>query len=116
MTDDPSASGPQPVTLGRRTEPEIACTLSADAIGDRIDEWRQLLESVTAREPLDDGIRLVLDADVSSSELWRLTTAEQACCAFFAFAITVDARGIALEVRAPAEATELVTTLFGHAD
>jgi hypothetical protein len=45
----------------------------------------------------------------------RLAAAEQACCAFFAFAITIDQRGIALEVRAPAAAEEAVTAVFGAA-
>jgi hypothetical protein len=43
----------------------------------------------------------------------RLTAAEQACCRFFTFAITVDERGIGLEVRAPDGAEDLVASLFG---
>ena len=31
----------------------------------------------------------------------RLVAAEQACCPFFSFALTVDARGVGLEVSAP---------------
>jgi hypothetical protein len=41
--------------------------------------------------------------------------AEWACCSFFAFSITVDGRGTALEVRAPDAAQELLTTVFGVA-
>ncbi len=37
------------------------------------------------------------------------------CCAFFSFAITVDGRGLALEIRAPADAEDLVVALFGTA-
>ena len=47
----------------------------------------------------------------TSSHGWR--PAEQGCCTFFAFAITIDDRGIALEVRAPADAADLVTAVFG---
>jgi hypothetical protein len=39
--------------------------------------------------------------------------AEQSCCSFFSFALTVDDRGVALEVRAPQDAAELVTAVFG---
>ncbi len=46
-------------------------------------------------------------------ELARLVAAEQRCCAFFAFAITVDARGMALEVRAPEGAGAVIASLFG---
>ncbi len=97
-------------------DPAVACTLPSEAIAGRLDDWRRLLDSVVERRPLDGGIRLLLDPGVSPTELWRLTTAEQTCCAFFAFAITVDQRGVALEVRAPAEAAELVATIFGSAD
>jgi hypothetical protein len=45
-------------------------------------------------------------------ELARLVAAEQHCCAFISFAITVDQRGVALEVRAPDGADRIVTTLF----
>jgi hypothetical protein len=48
-------------------------------------------------------------------ELMRLVAAEQDCCQFFQFAITVDQRGIALEVRAPADAQAIITTIFGVA-
>jgi hypothetical protein len=43
----------------------------------------------------------------------RLTVAEQSCCQFFAFAITVDERGTALEVRAPHDARPVLQSLFG---
>ena len=69
------------------------------------------------REPVDDGpgVGLVLDPEVPLHELARLAVAEQGCCAFFSFAITVDHRGIALEIRAPEDAADLVTALFGAA-
>ena len=46
-------------------------------------------------------------------DLVRLVVAEQECCSFFSFSVTVDGRGIGLEVDAPAEARELVTQLLG---
>jgi hypothetical protein len=68
------------------------------------------------RERTDDGaLRVELAADVPLDELARLVAAEQGCCAFFSFTITVDQRGIALQVRAPDDAAELVTALFGAA-
>jgi DNA-binding transcriptional MerR regulator len=96
-------------------DPEIACTLPADAVDDRLADWRRLLGFVVAHEPVDGGIRLALDACVPGDELLRLTTAEQSCCAFFAFAITVDGRGLALEVRAPDAGADLVAAMFASA-
>lgn len=43
----------------------------------------------------------------------ELAAAEQSCCSFFAFALTIDGRGAALKVRAPAEGLVLVDALFG---
>jgi len=44
----------------------------------------------------------------------RLAAAEQDCCQFFTFAITIDSRGVALEVRAPDDALPVLHTLFGR--
>ena len=51
---------------------------------------------------------------VDTAELMRLVAAEQDCCQFFQFAITIDTRGVALEVRAPADAIPVVTSMFGQ--
>lgn len=106
-----------PVVLGEWTDPAIACALAAEEMPERAEAWRDLVDSVTHREPVEKGpgVRLLLDSEVPLDELARLVVAEQGCCTFFAFAIIVDHRGIALEVRAPDDATELVTVLFGAA-
>lgn len=108
--------GSQPVPFGRADD-AVACTLGERELPDRLRDWQDLFGHVTARLPLPDatGIRLVLDAAVPPDRLLRLTTAEQDCCSFFAFAITVDRRGLALEVRAPDGAADLVAALFGPA-
>lgn len=92
----------------------IACTLEPDAMPDRLADWRAILDRAQARTITADGaLRLELDDDLDLGELTRLVAAEQHCCAFFSFAITVDASGIGLEVRAPEGATAVVTSLFG---
>ncbi len=91
----------------------IACTLEADAVPDRSARWRALLDEGRSRSALDGGgVRVELDADVDLHAVVDLVAAEQQCCAFFAFSLTVDDRGVGLEVRAPAEAQELVVSLF----
>lgn len=107
---------PVPVALGQPAEPAIACALPADELPGRVRDWQHLLGFVRGRETTADGdLRLVLDEVTPLDELARLARAEQGCCSFFAFAITVDERGLALEVRAPADAAELVTAVFGAA-
>jgi hypothetical protein len=80
---------------------------------DRLEEWQALLTHAAHREAIDGGVRVAFDDAVPLDEVVRLTIAEQSCCRFFGFAITVDGRGIAMEVRAPAEALPIVESLFG---
>lgn len=104
-----------PVVLG--VEPPdvpIACTLEPGAMPDRLAAWRDVLDGATARRSTGDGaLRIEFGDDVDLAELARLIAAEQACCAFFAFALTIDHRGTALEVSAPDDAAGIVTELFG---
>ena len=93
----------------------IACTLSADAMPGRLGDWQRVLGFVRARTPVEDGVRLDLDPTAPLEEFARLAGAEQDCCRFFSFALTVDQRGHGLEVRAPADALPVVHALFGAA-
>src|SRR5581483_7763853 len=96
------------------TEPRVACTLTADAATTRIEEWQALLRHARRRATTAaGGTRIELDQDADIAELTRLVAAEQHCCSFFGFAITVDDRGLALEIEAPDNATELVSAVFG---
>ena len=93
----------------------IACTLDATERPARLEDWKGMLAHVTARESFDGGVRLALDAATPMDRLALLCAAEQSCCGFFAFAITFDGRGAALEVQAPADAQAVVASLFGTA-
>lgn len=94
---------------------EIACTLEHEEMPDRLTDWQAVLGYVVERSPLDDGIRLTFGPDAAFAEIARLARAEWACCSFFGFALTVDDRGIGLEVRAPAAAQTLLISVFGSA-
>ena len=109
----PVALVARPVASGG---PPIACTLDPGKMSGRLDEWNALLTGVTAREAVDGGIRLAFGPGTDVAELARLATAEQACCRFFSFAVVVDDRGLALEVRAPADAADVVAAVFGAPD
>lgn len=94
--------------------PAVAtCTLESAEVPGRVEDWKDFGVHVAVRTPIDGGVRLQLDPSAPLDELARLMKAEQACCAFFAFALTVDRRGVALEVRAPAEGLAAVGALFG---
>ena len=98
--------GPCDDSCGCVREP-VACTLDPAEIPGRLGAWRRLDVHVTSRTPIDGGVRLQLDAGMPLGDVAELIAAEQSCCAFFAFALTVDGRGPALEVRGPAEALSL---------
>jgi DNA-binding transcriptional MerR regulator len=91
----------------------IACTLDPGSIGQRLSDWRQVCDHIEYREPIDNGVRLVLAPAVRIDAVAQLMVAEQDCCRFFEFALVVDGRGVALEVRAPADAQPLVDSIFG---
>ena len=118
-TDRSDISAPQVVTLGRKSDGAagavpIVCTLGSQSISGRLDEWQRLLEYVEHREPIDDGLRATFGPATPFGELMRLAAAEQDCCQFFTFAITIDSRGVALEVRAPHDAFPVLHSLFGN--
>lgn len=95
----------------------IACTLDAGSMSGRLAEWRAVLALAMSRTRTPDGdLRIEMRDDIAVDELALLVAAEQRCCAFFSFAITVDGRGVALEVGAPDDASDVVAALFGGPD
>ncbi len=111
---------PQFVSLGAKPAllkegVPIACTLRSDSLKGRIEDWQRLLSHAAGREPIPQGIRAIFNTTVPFDDLIRLTAAEHDCCQFLSFSITVDTRGIGLEVTAPADALPVVESLFGAA-
>jgi DNA-binding transcriptional MerR regulator len=96
----------------RDGEAPIACTLPTDHFPDRLDDWNTLLRDAR-RTPIEDGVRVELSDTIDVADLARLAAAEQDCCRFFAFKLTIDQRGTALEVTAPAEAIDTINAAFG---
>jgi DNA-binding transcriptional MerR regulator len=104
------------VTLTPKPDDEvpIACTLAVGDMGDRLGDWDRVLAAAVRRLALPTGgLRVEFDDTVDVAGLARLAVAEQECCAFFRFAVTVDHRGVALEVDAPSQAHDLIAGLFG---
>lgn len=91
----------------------VACTLPVDDAPGRLADWQAVLADVVDRTPTDDGLRLTLGPGTDLAEVGRLLVAEHGCCSFLGFALTVDGRGVALEVTAPPDARELADELFG---
>jgi hypothetical protein len=86
-------------------------------VADRHDAWRNLLGRAKSRTTGADGsLRVEFGESVELVELARLVEAEQRCCAFFSFGITLDAYGLALEVHVPSGATDVARALFAQAE
>ena len=106
-TRGPLATGRAEVDAG-----PIGCSLDAVDVQARIDDWRAVSIGAT-REPITGGVRLLFGPGAPLGEISRLAVAEHACCPFFAFTITVDGRGVALEVTAPADGRSVLDAVFG---
>lgn len=105
------SSTPTPLPVALASAP-VACTLDRAEMPGRLQEWRDVVTHVVDRAAIDGGTRLQLDAATPLDQLALLLEAEHGCCSFFAFALTVDSRGVGLEVRAPAEGMAMVDSLF----
>src|SRR3546814_14103937 len=79
----------------------------------RIDDWQHVLSMVTARPSVPGGLRLEMAGRSGLAELARLIEAEQTCCPFFSFAITIAQRGLALEVTAPTDDQNRIAPISG---
>jgi MerR family copper efflux transcriptional regulator len=99
------------ISLGAK--PAIACTLTPEAMPQRLADFTELFTHVVNRHAVDQGLRLEFDHTLDVGELASLIRAEQECCQFWEFALTVDTRGVALEVRGPDGTADLIDGLFG---
>jgi hypothetical protein len=94
----------------------IACTLTAEAAHDRVDEWRQFFaRRVTATESTDQQeFRFRLEASTQAlCDAVDLAQREKACCTFFEFSIQVETKACWLVVRVPLEASAVLADFVG---
>ena len=91
----------------------IACTLGASDATERIDEWRAFLgECVTSTARRECAVRLTLDSsDATVVRAVDLATREKRCCAFFSFAIEIEADQTSLVITVPEDAIPILEEL-----
>jgi DNA-binding transcriptional MerR regulator len=96
------------------TEPivPIACTLPSEAMGERTREWRRLLDAATTIEHAPRRVRVRFDRDVELGPIVTLTDAEQRCCRFFTFTLTIGDDSVTLDIEAPPEAIAMLDELL----
>lgn len=84
----------------------IACSLGADALGERLDEWRALVAThVASVDARATSVRLVLDdSDAALLAAASLGAREKECCPFFDVAIEFEPTRRSLRLAVPAGA------------
>ncbi len=116
-------SGPRPRHPGFGWENDgvtsvpIACTLSADAVGNRVAEWRRFLATMVQQvDHQANNVTLTLlggrDAVLTAVDLAQR---EKACCSFFEFSIDLDGTETRLTIDVPAEADPILNELLALA-
>jgi hypothetical protein len=103
------------VTGDPATDVPIACTLGPDDLPARLAEWQAFgAASVRSIERAASSARIRLDpSDGALLAAASLAQRETECCAFFEFAVLLEARDRWLTVRVPAGAED---TLSGFLD
>jgi hypothetical protein len=90
----------------------VACSLTSDDVRARLLEWDELLRGVTARQPVQGGLRLVFGSSSTLTAIADLATREHACCPFLHFTLGLDTEAPILEVRAPAAMQDVIRQVF----
>lgn len=103
------------VALGATIATGPSCSLVSGQLAERVARWRRVLESATRRADIPDGIRFLFNSSTPLAELAELIAAEQECCSFFSFGLTIDSGGTIFEVTAPPESADMLANVFGAA-
>lgn len=88
----------------------VACSLGGGDHAERLSQWQGLVGGAP-RQPIPDGLRFIVPAD-RAGDLAALAAAEQQCCPFLDFQLRFDGPQLVLDVRAPAEASDVLADLF----
>jgi MerR family copper efflux transcriptional regulator len=90
----------------------VVCTLDPADVRGRLADWQDLAAQAEDREHIDGGVRLRFPPDIDVGAVAALTAAEQTCCRFFTFRLTIGALP-SLDVIGPPDARPLVESLVG---
>ena len=107
----PSPKRDDTVPLPDSPTPPMNCSLPDADREARIAAWKALLGTAT-RDTAPGPLRLRFVTPAPLAEIVQLAEAEHACCGFFTFMITIDTRGVTLEVTAPADRQTMLQHVF----
>ena len=90
----------------------VVCTLDPAEVQGRVDDWQALVGRAEDRERIDGGLRLRFPPDIDVGAVAALAAAEQTCCRFFTFRLTIGGSP-SLDVIGPPDAQPLIESLVG---
>ena len=96
----------------------IACSLTPEDAGTRVEEWRRILSAAVIEtvRPSPDRVEFHLVDDLSQmADLIGLAQREKQCCPFLEFNLSIDAEAVMLVVTAPEEASSILDGFTGLA-
>ena len=109
----PTAEGVQLTTKPTDpSDPPIACTLSPADMHQRLADWQSVVDTAEGREPTEGGMRLRFPPDTDVAAVAALAAAEQTCCQFFTFTLTIGAT-TTLDITGPPDALPVIEALVG---
>ena len=99
------------------TDLPIACTLSSDAMTDRLAFIDALTaDALIARETTPSGLRVRLrDGADAECRVRELIAAESSCCAFLTFPLERSGDELVLDITGPDDARALIDLFFAPA-
>jgi hypothetical protein len=77
----------------------------------RVKDWREVNAEVSAREATATGVRLVFARGVDVGRLASLAAAEQDCCTFLRFGLTLGLEDVTLEISGADDARAVIDAL-----
>lgn len=116
MTDTTNSSNPSGRVTYRHRDVDVVCTLGADDVGTRTEEWRRLREHAGAGvgvEKISGGVRLWLDS-AAHDDVADLARRESECCGFLDFDLVPEGDRDRLDITSPVpEAISVIEALAG---
>jgi len=91
--------------------PPVACSLQITEMPQRVKDWRSVTAEALAREATATGVRLVFARGVDVGRLATLAAAEQGCCAFLRFDLTLGLDDVTLEITGADDARVVIDAL-----
>jgi hypothetical protein len=110
-----SASRPHEMVSLVGSGSSVTCSLEPGRLGDRIEDWRDIVSHASRRDQITDGVRLHFPRDIDVASVARLAADEQTCCGFFAFTLAISEEAVTLDVTGPREAQSVIAAMFGVA-